>query len=177
VRWCTATVTAVLGVAVFAACTGSGAGTASAREALGDAYVAEPDPGLVTAAQPGPAQVADLRRLGYRRFISLRPADEPGAGWEEAEFTDGDARFVRIPISGAGDLTRENVETLERVLVEAGGEGAVLYCASSNRVGALLALRAHWLQGAEPEAALELGRRAGLAALEPAVRELLAGGS
>ncbi len=36
-----------------------------------------------------------------------------------------------------------------------------------------MALRAHWLEGASAEEALELGRAAGMTRLEPAVREML----
>jgi hypothetical protein len=49
----------------------------------------------------------------------------------------------------------------------------VIACASGNRVGALLALREFWLEDAEPEAALALGKAAGLTRLEPSVRLLL----
>jgi hypothetical protein len=82
--------------------------------------------------------------------------------------------FARIPVSGATGLTRENVETLDMLLDESSDDGTVLYCASSNRVGALLALRAYWLDGAEPDQALELGRRAGMTSLETRVAELMA---
>ncbi|SVC09755.1 uncharacterized protein METZ01_LOCUS262609, partial [marine metagenome] len=47
------------------------------------------------------------------------------------------------------------------------------YCASGNRVGGLLALKAYWLDGVEPDDALEIGRQAGLTGLESAVQELL----
>lgn len=161
----------------------AGAGSTAdepAAEAPGDPSevgldnVARPRPGLLTSAQPSQAQVDQLRSLGYENFISLRPAAEPGAGWEEAYLPD--ATFERIAISGAEDLTRENVEALDRALAEAGDTNTVLYCASSNRVGALMALRALWMEGVDPDSALELGRQAGLASLEPAVRELMWGG-
>jgi len=53
----------------------------------------------------------------------------------------------------------------------------MLYCASSNRVGAMLALKAHWVDGESPEEALELGLAAGLTSLERSVRDLLDLGS
>ena len=76
-------------------------------------------------------------------------------------------------MAGAGGLTRENVMVLSEILEEASSENTVLYCASSNRVGGLLALKAYWLDGVEPDAALEIGRQAGLTGLESAVQELL----
>ena len=146
---------------------------AGAVAALGVQNVAEPVPNLITAAQPTRAQADALVSMGYENFISLQFAEESGAGWEEAGIPGAGARFARIPVGGPDDLTRENVEALARILEEAGGEQTVLYCASSNRVGALLALKAFWMDGAEADEALALGRAAGLRALEPTVRQLL----
>jgi protein tyrosine phosphatase (PTP) superfamily phosphohydrolase (DUF442 family) len=143
-------------------------------QAVGVQNAAMPLQNVVTAAQPTEEQLMALVDLGYTSFVSLRSATEEGAGWEEGIAADEGIRFARIPIEGEAGLTRENVLELDRVLTEAEEEGTVLYCSSSNRVGALLALRAYWLEGSDPQAALELGRRAGLSRLEPAVAELLA---
>lgn len=143
-------------------------------QAVGVPGTAMPFENVVTAGQPTEEQMAALVDLGFTNFVSLRPATEEGAGWEEGIAPDEGIHFERIPVAGAEGLTRENVQELDRVLDEAGEESTVLYCSTSNRVGALLALRAYWLEGAEPQAALELGRRAGLSRLEPAVSELLA---
>ena len=48
----------------------------------------------------------------------------------------------------------------------------LIHCASGNRVGALVALHARGT-GATPDEALALGKAAGLAGLEPAVRARL----
>ncbi|HUP53453.1 MAG TPA: hypothetical protein VM198_13305 [Longimicrobiales bacterium] len=141
---------------------------------LGVMNASMPIPNVLTAGQPTEEQMAALIELGYTNFVSLRPPTENGAGWEEMRMRElGDVSFSRISVAGAGDLTRENVEALDRILDEAGAENSVVYCASSNRVGGLLALRAFWLDGASPEEALALGREAGLRGLEPAVAELM----
>ena len=49
----------------------------------------------------------------------------------------------------------------------------LLHFATGNRVGALTALKAVWLDGMTPDAALVLGRATGLTRLEPAVRAAL----
>jgi protein tyrosine phosphatase (PTP) superfamily phosphohydrolase (DUF442 family) len=132
-----------------------------------------PVPGLITAGQPTEEQFDALVEAGVTRFVSLRVAEERGAGWEEAHSAGADYDFDRLPISGADALTRENVEALAEILQE-GGEGpTVLYCGSSNRVGALLALKAFWLDDVEAEAALEIGRAAGMTGMETAVREIM----
>ena len=51
----------------------------------------------------------------------------------------------------------------------------LLHCSSSNRVGALLALRAKE-NGADDQAALDLGVSSGLAGLKPVVEKKLAEG-
>ncbi len=144
-----------------------------AAAAVGLENAAEPLPGLLTAAQPRRIQLEELVDLGYAHVISLRPASEDGAGWEELDLRGEDVAFTRVAVAGAPGLTRENVEALDRALEAADGGPTVLYCSSSNRVGALLALRAYWLEGASPDEALALGRSAGLAGLEPAVQDLL----
>ena len=143
--------------------------------ALGVRNARMPVPGLLTGGQLDQAQFDGLSEAGFQTFISLRVASEDGAGWEEAHEA-GTADFVRLPISGATGLTRESVEALDRLLTEVEGTPTVLYCGSGNRVGALLALRAHWMDDVPADEALELGRAAGLTRLEPAVAELLGTG-
>ena len=130
---------------------------------------------LLAAGQVTELQFEELVDMGYTNFISLRPTSENGAGWEETHVVDDDVMFTRIPVAGAGGLTRENVMALNEILeeAEASSENTVLYCASSNRVGGLLALKAYWLDGIAPDDALEIGRQAGLTGLESAVQELL----
>jgi len=132
-----------------------------------------PVEGLITAGQPTQEQMDALRSAGVEHFVSLRPTTENGAGWEEALASSEGFAFDRLPISGAGSLTRENVETFAAIMSEVGDQPAVLYCASSNRVGAMLALKAYWIDGEAPEDALEFGLAAGLTSLENPVRELL----
>ena len=164
----------ILVLLLLVACGGSGEDTrAGAVAELGLQNVAEPVPNLITAAQPTREQVGQLRAMGYERFISLQLPEEPGAGWEEVGVPEAGGVFQRIPVAGPGDLTRENVEALAAALAASGGQETVLYCASSNRVGALLALKAFWLDGAEAEDALSLGRQAGMRALEPEVRRII----
>lgn len=157
----------------------AGAPAATAEQAFATARELEvrnarmPMPGIVTAGQPNEAQVAALLDSGVEHLISLRPVSEDGAGWEEAHSGEAGYRFDRLPISGADDLTRENVEAFAALMDESEGAPTLLYCASSNRVGALLALKAAWIDGVAPEQAIEQGLAAGLTRLEGPVRELL----
>lgn len=130
---------------------------------------ANPLEGIVTSAQPAPA---DLERASdrIRTVLNLRPHDEEGARDEKAELQEFGIGYVHLPIGGADDLSRENVERFDEIL-ERAERPLLVHCSSSNRVGALFALRAYWLREASQEEALATGRKAGLSALEDAVRQ------
>lgn len=147
--------------------------TDARAQALGILNLARPAPGLLTAGQLDEAQFLALVELGYATLINLRPADEAGTGWEEALAEARGIDFRRLPVAGAAGVTRENAQRLATELETASADGVVIYCASGNRVGALLALKAHHLDGLDVEAALAFGRAAGMTRLEPKVRALL----
>lgn len=153
--------------------TAAPAGDLDAALAMGVPYAHEPSPGVLTAGQITQAQMDALAASGYTTFISLRLPTEEGTGWEEAYAAQSGLSFARIPVGGPEGLTRENAEALDHVLKAAGDGKAMLYCGSANRVGALLAMRAHWLDGATPEEAMALGKAAGMTRLEPDVARLL----
>ena len=133
-----------------------------------------PIDGVLSGGQPTPEQVEAVARAGFRTVINLRSEAEPGFEWEAEAVERLGMRYVHIPIAGAPDLTRARIERIDSELDRALSEGPVLlHCASGNRIGATLALRAAWLQGGEAETALGVGLKAGLTRLEPRVRELL----
>ena len=127
-------------------------------------------PDLLTGGQLSKEQMTQLHQLGYRTFINLRQADEPGTGWEEEFAAAEGIVFHRLPVAGGRDITRRNAQQLARLLEEAGDEPVAVYCASGNRVGALLALKAHYLDGLNAEEAVAYGVKAGMTRLEPIVR-------
>ena len=153
--------------------------TAAARPAadtagtLGLLNEARPAVGLITSGQPTEAQFAALPAAGVTTVIHLRPTTEKGTGWEEAKARDLGLAFVRLPIDGAKDVTEANARKLAELLASAKGP-VLLSCGSSNRCGALLALKAFHVDGLGKDEALALGRRGGLKALEPTVTALLA---
>ncbi|MBM3961800.1 MAG: hypothetical protein FJ306_07865 [Planctomycetes bacterium] len=141
--------------------------------AIGLLNEARPAPGLITSGQPTEAQFAALSAAGVATVIHLRPTTEKGTGWEEAKAKDLGLVFVRLPIDGAKDVTEANARTLTELL--AGAKGPVLLsCGSSNRCGALLALKAYFVDGVSKDEALAFGRSGGLKALEPTVTGRLA---
>jgi uncharacterized protein (TIGR01244 family) len=128
------------------------------------------DHGLYAGGQPTPGDLARLAGDGVRTVINLRAPTEPTDFDEASESLRLGIRYVQSPLSGAEDLDRALVERFGCALDTARAEGGVLiHCASSNRVGAMVALDGMLNRGQPLGAALKRGRAAGLGSLEPAV--------
>jgi uncharacterized protein (TIGR01244 family) len=129
-------------------------------------------PGLVSAGQPEPRHWRPLAAAGLRSVIDLRPASEQPQRDEAAEVAAAGMRYLKLPIADAQALGRDTVVQFDRALGLLPAP-VLVHCASGNRVGALIALRAAWLQALPATMAIDLGRVAGLTGLEPRVRQLL----
>ena len=129
--------------------------------------------GMLTGGQPTPEQLERAAAAGYRTIINLRTDAEEGFDWEEAAVAELGMRYVMIPVAGAAGLTRENVERLGGALSDPEAAPVMIHCKSGNRVGALLALKAAWIDGASGDEAIQLGLDAGLTRLESKTRALL----
>lgn len=137
------------------------------------ANVASPAPNVITAGRLQASDIPAIADAGVRHVIDLTTTAEPQT-FDEAEAVQAAGmQYHRLPISGSDDLTSENVTRLDQLLREIGNAPVVIHCGSSNRVGALAALRAGSLRGLSVEAAIAEGKRWGLTGLEPAVRERL----
>lgn len=137
--------------------------------------ISTPEPGVFSSGRFAAADVPKLAASGVRHVIDLmREAETPDFD-ERAALARAGIRYDSLPVAGADDLTLARVQAFDR-LVAGADRPLLVHCSSANRVGAMAALRAGWLQGADVEAALAVGRAWGLKALEPAVRERLARG-
>jgi len=113
-----------------------------------------------------------VRDAGIRHVIDLTPdAETPGFD-EAAAVRAAGLRYSNLPLRGAADLTRGNVLAFD-ALVRDAGRPLLVHCASGNRVGAMAALRAAWVEGRDAEAALAIGKAWGLKGLEGDVRQAL----
>lgn len=136
--------------------------------------LANPAPNLATAGELQANDIAVIARAGIRHVIDLRVDSETPDFDEAVAVRAAGMLYHNLPIRGADDLTPENVARFDRLITEVGAAPTLIHCSSSNRVGALAALRAAWVHGQPVEAALAEGKRWGLKALEPAVRERMA---
>ena len=133
-----------------------------------------PVDGITSAGQPDKAALEVFADSGYVTVIDMRGRDE-ARGFEEAAFVEElGLQYVAFPIESEDDISFAKARQLDELLRENPGP-VLVHCASGNRVGALLALRAS-IHGADDEEALRLGREGGLTRLEVVVRERLAAG-
>ncbi len=134
---------------------------------------ANPTKNIHTGGRITAEDLPGLRAAGITHIIDLTPDAETPDFDEAAAVRAAGMSYANLPIAGAADLNREAVDAFDQLLRRTQGP-TLIHCASGNRVGALAALRAAWLHGAEEEAAIAEGRRWGLRSLEGKVREQLA---
>ncbi|TJY59837.1 hypothetical protein E4T66_11675 [Sinimarinibacterium sp. CAU 1509] len=134
-----------------------------------------PGTGLCTGGHPKPEQLMEAKEKGVRKIVNLCPPGET-PGYNEGEIVKQlGMDYINIPIAGAADLSVENAKALAAAVADTCCGPILVHCASGNRVGALFALKAHFVEGKSVEAAIEDGRAHGLKAMEPVVRQLLGG--
>jgi uncharacterized protein (TIGR01244 family) len=133
-----------------------------------------PMPGVLSGGQPTAEQIEAAAAAGYRTVINIRTAGEPGFEWEPDLVERLGMTYVHIPVGGADTLTPETVRAIDEALDAARARGPVLYhCASGNRIGASLALRSAWIEGAPPAEAFQYGLASGMTRLTPAIADVL----
>jgi uncharacterized protein (TIGR01244 family) len=128
---------------------------------------------LHVSAQPSAEALKALPGSGVRAVIDLRPDAETPELDEKAVVEGVGMKYRSLPIAGKADLTQQNVATFDQLLKASESEKVLVHCASGNRVGALMALRARWLQGKSAEESLAIGKAAGLSGLTEDVKALV----
>jgi uncharacterized protein (TIGR01244 family) len=133
-----------------------------------------PIEGVLSGGQPTPEQIEAAAQAGFRTVINIRTAGEPGFEWEKAAVEGLGMTYIHIPVGGEESFTRETIAAIDGALREARARGPVLYhCASGNRIGATLALRAAWVDGAPPQDAWDFGIASGMTGAADMTRRLL----
>lgn len=131
-----------------------------------------PAENLVTGGQPSQEALAELKAAGVTKIINLRGPDESVSFDPKAVSEALGMEYISLPVAGADDVTSENAQALHQILQDE-NDTVFLHCASGNRVGALLAIAAHQIDGESVDDSLKIGRAAGLGSLEGRVRSVL----
>lgn len=129
---------------------------------------------VMCSGQPTEAEFDSLKAAGVTRVIHLRLPSEKGTGWEEERAAKSGLQFVRLEIAGKAGLTKENVQRFHELMQQQSEGTTLVSCGSSNRVGALFALKAFWIDKLPREDALAIGRRSGMKSLAATVEKLTA---
>ena len=130
-----------------------------------------PVDGVTASGQPSEASFKVFAESGYAAVIDLRTDGENRGLVDEPAVVEGlGMDYVSLPI-GRDGITVDNAKELGR-LIESYDEPVLVHCGSSNRVGALLALKVYSDTG-DAEMALEAGREGGLTRLEGQVKEVM----
>lgn len=132
-----------------------------------------PEAGYASGGQPSAEQLEAAAKAGVSRVINLRPASEDAGYDEAAKAASLGLDYAVLAVAGPQDLSADKTRQLDALLAAQLGTPTLIHCASGNRVGALMALRAAWLQGKSVDDALDIGRRWGLTKMEAAVRQIL----
>lgn len=125
------------------------------------------------SGQPSAEAIAKLPSAGITTVIDLRPDAETPDLDEKAVVEKAGLKYILLPISGAADLTPENVNRFDQLLKQTSSENVLIHCASGNRVGAMMALQARWVQGMSAEESFAIGKAAGMTGLTGDVQKLL----
>lgn len=131
----------------------------------------QPEEGLLLGGQPTVEQLEQAREAGFKTVINMRGLDEPGVAKDEVEALG--MTYVAIPVAGQAGISEENAQALATALEEAEGP-VIVHCGSGNRVGAIFAAKAYFLDGMTADEAVAVGLEYGMTRLEPVVRAMLA---
>jgi uncharacterized protein (TIGR01244 family) len=134
-------------------------------------YRFEPADGITAAGQPNEAEFKELADDGYAAVIDLRSAGEDRGLDEETTVEGLGMEYIALPIDGRDAINFDNAKKLDEILSQY-DKPVLVHCGSSNRVGALFALREN-MNGASDEDSLAFGKSAGMTSLESTVRTRL----
>lgn len=131
-----------------------------------------PSPDLICGGMPSPDDLRNAQKAGVRTVVNLcQPQETPP--YEASLVQELGMQYVQIPVGGPPDLTETKARELAAVVDNCANHPVLIHCMSGNRVGALLALKASYADGASAQEALQFGRASGLKALEPAVWQIV----
>jgi uncharacterized protein (TIGR01244 family) len=133
---------------------------------------AMPYENLITGGQPTKADLVKMAKQGVSLVINLRTQGEFDGYDEKKLVNDLGMKYLVIPVNGARGINNTNAELLHRALSQSKGT-VLLHCASSNRVGGLLGLKASLFEKASNEEAILLGKKAGMRSTKEKLLKLL----
>ncbi len=127
---------------------------------------------LMTGGQPSINDLQKLAKQGIKVVINLRK------GGEFTQFNEKNAveslgmKYVSIEVSGSDGMSIKNAYLLDMALDNL-EQPVLVHCASSNRVGGLLAVWASKFENQSKEESFAFGTKAGMKNTQGKVKKLL----
>ncbi len=127
--------------------------------------------GYVVGGLPSKPQFDDAFAAGFESAMSLMANDEEGIR-EIAQYASSiGVRYIRFTVRRNEDLNESMAWQFASTLGML-GQPAIIHSANGERVGAMFALVAFFVDELSAEEALEIGKRAGMGSLESYLRGL-----
>jgi len=115
-------------------------------------------PAIAVSEPPTADDVRALAEIGFGTLVDLTPDGRL------ATVAQNGLAYVHVPISGSDDLDRANVDRVARELAKS--PAMALVCGDDRELAAaIVALKAHWIDGKSGTSAMKLGRHLGLKSL------------
>jgi uncharacterized protein (TIGR01244 family) len=130
-----------------------------------------PFEGVLVGGQPTAEQFAAMKDLGYKTIINIRMPGESGST-NPADVEQLGMAYISMPLNGETAVAEESARQLAATMKSAEGP-IVIHCASGNRVGAILGMKAFHVDGKSAEESFAIAQTAGITRLEPALKEKL----
>ena len=134
------------------------------------------NPEFCTGAQPRLEAFAKLKADGVKSVLNLRQPSEHRAADEQAAVEAAGMKYFNIPVVYR-DPTDADVDAFLKITDDAANRPMFIHCTAAIRVGAFWAIRRAVRDGLTADAALEEGKKVGLANaphLEEFVRKYIA---
>lgn len=129
--------------------------------------------GVISGGQPTKQEFLKAQSMGITTVINLRSKAEMAQyAFEDKLLKKLGMKYIHIPVYGAKGVTKENMAKLFKALKNS-KKPVLIHCASGNRVGALFALKAAFVDGKSVEEAVKIGKKSGLTGLEATVRTVI----
>ena len=119
-------------------------------------------PQFCTGAQPRLEAFAKLKADGVKSVLNLRQPSEHRAADEQAAVEAAGMKDFNIPVV-YGNPTDAEVDAFLKITDDPANRPMFIHCTAAIRVGAFWAIRRAVRDGLTPDAALEDGRKVGLA--------------
>jgi len=131
------------------------------------------DHSILVGGQPSALDLQYLKTIGIDIVINLRPISEEIDFDQVSVMQNLNMVYHHIVVANETDLTKSTAMKLAQVLPK-NGEKCLFHCASGNRVGALLAVKAFGLDGYSGDKAIQFGLDSGMTKWLPMVRNIIA---